>query len=234
MAGASPTAVPELGPMLGRLAAGWPDRAGGFAGLDAVRLDLVSALFDAAGSARARLAAGDPGGAAGALGPAAWLEAWERAVGAAGGAVSSEIARRLREAAAVSRFPAARLSAALPGEEDRRILQARLSAAGIGFEEAVSGLTSGRLPWEEALRHAAGELESSWERLAIAAQRELTVWDTRAAAIRDWKRPWTPLVVAGVLALAFAGWLGLVLGGYLPAPGWFRPVAEWVWNLPWP
>jgi hypothetical protein len=234
MSGAPPTAIPELGPLLGRLAGRWPAPPGGDAGLEAVRLALVSALFDRAGAARARLAAGDPAAAADALGPTVWLEAWERAVGAASGAVVGEIVRRLREAAAASRFSAARLSASLPREEDKRILEARLSAAGIGFEEAVTGLTAGRLPWEEALRHAAGELESAWERLEIAAHRELAVWDTRAAAIREWRRPWTPLIIAAAALLTVAGWLGLVLGGYLPAPGWFRPVAEWVWNLPWP
>src|SRR5712671_1810364 len=134
MAAAPPTGIPELGPLLGRLAGRWPEQPQGFSGLEAVRLTLVSALFDRAGAARARLAAGDPSGAAEALGPAVWLEAWERAVGAASGAVAGEIVRRLREAGAVSRFPAARLSTSLPGEEDRHILQARLSAAGIGFE----------------------------------------------------------------------------------------------------
>jgi len=229
-----PATVPELGPLLGRLAGRWPEHPGGDAGLEAVRLTLVSTLFDRAGMARARLAAGDSAGAATALGPAAWHEAWEGAVAAASAAVAGEIVRRLAEAAAVSRFPAARLSTSLPGEEDGRILEARLSAAGIGFEEALAGLTGGQLPWPEALRRAAGELESAWERLVTAAHRELAVWDTRAMAIREWKRPWIPLIVAGAVLLAIAGWLGLVLGGYLPAPAWLRPVAERVWNFPWP
>ena len=229
-----PATVPELGPLLGRLAGRWPEQPGGDAGLEAVRLTLVSALFEHAGTARARLAAGDSAGAAEALGPAVWLEAWEGAVAAASASVAGEIVRRLREAAAASRFPAARLATSLPGEEDRRILEARLSAAGIGFEAALAGLTDGPLPWPEALRRAAGELESAWERLVTAAHRELAVWDTRATAIREWRRPWTPLILTGAALLALAAWLGLVLGGYLPVPAWLRPVAERIWNFPWP
>ena len=226
--------VPELGPLLGRLAGRWPDQSGEDAGLEAVRLELVNALFDKAGAARTRLAAGDPEGAGATLGPGAWLEAWESAVAAASGATADEIGRRLREAAVVSRFPARRLAALLPGEEDRRILTARLSAAGIDFERALDGLGLSAGPWNDALRRTAGELEDAWERLVIAVHRELAVWDARAAAVRSWRRPWTPLILAGLLLLAAAGWLGLVLGGYVPAPAWLRPFAEWVWSLPWP
>jgi hypothetical protein len=231
---AAPILLPELGPLLGRLAAAEPERSRRAPGLEAVRLELVSALFERSGAARARLEAGDVAGAQAALGPGVWLELWERAIARAGDAVQGEMDRRLRRAAAESRLPARRLSALLPGEEDRRILGARLSAAGIGFESALHGLAGETVPWHDALRLAAGELESAWERLVLAADRELGVWDARAAAIRGWRRPWGPLVVSGAVLLALAIWLGLVLGGYLAVPGWFRPVAEWIWSLPWP
>ncbi len=78
------------------------------------------------------------------------------------------------------------------------------------------------------------ELEAAWEELVITAHQELSTGDRRAAEIRQWKRPWTPLVVTGLLLLGFATWLGLVLGGYLPAPGWLGPLTQWFWNLPWP
>jgi hypothetical protein len=231
---AAPVLLPELGPLLGRLAAAESERSRRDSGLEAVRLELVSALFERSGAARARLAAGDPTGARAALGPGVWLELWERAIARASDAIQGEINRRLRRAAAESRFPTRRLSALLPGEEDLRILEARLSAAGIGFESALHGLDGEKVPWHDALRLAAGELESAWERLVLAADRELGVWDARAAAIRGWKRPWGPLALSGAVLLALAIWLGLVLGGYLAVPGWFRPVAERIWSLPWP
>jgi hypothetical protein len=61
--------------------------------------------------------------------------------------------------------------------------------------------------------------------------RELELWDRRASAIRAWRRPWFPLLLTGAVLLAAAAWLGLVLGGYLPAPAWLRPFTDWVWNL---
>jgi hypothetical protein len=52
--------------------------------------------------------------------------------------------------------------------------------------------------------------------------------------VAEWRRPWRPVVIAGsVLSLAaviVASWLG----GQLPAPQWFDPVAAWFWELPWP
>jgi hypothetical protein len=85
--------------------------------------------------------------------------------------------------------------------------------------------------WNEQLRRVCGELEAAWERLVATALQELAGWNRRALEIRVWRRPWMPLLVAGGVLLAFAVWLGLVLGGYLPTPAWLRPLAEWVWGL---
>jgi hypothetical protein len=233
-AGTSPLTLPELGPLLGRLIEVPAELTPADAALDAARVQMLTTLFEHAGTARAHLARGNPAGARTALGRTAWLEAWERAVADAGSAITAEITQRLRDAASISRFPARRLDPVLPGPEDRRVLAARLSAAGIGLEAAVSQLDDTSTPWTDALRRTAGELEAAWEQLGITAHRELSTWDQRAAAIRQWKRPWAPLVMIGLFLLGFTTWLGLVLGGYLPVPGWLRPLAQWFWYLPWP
>jgi uncharacterized protein YeaO (DUF488 family) len=230
----SPITVPELGPLLGRLIEVPADLTPGEAALDAARVQMLTTLFEHAGSARELLAHGNVPGARTALGRTAWLGVWERAVADAGSAITAEISHRVREAASVARFPARRLTPLLPGAEERRVLAARLAAAGIGLEAAVPQLEDGSIAWSDALRRTAGELEAAWEQLVATAHQELATWDRRATQIRQWKRPWTPLVATRFLLLGSTTWLGLVLGGYLPAPGWLRPLAQWFWNLPWP
>ncbi len=223
--------LPELGPLLGRLLAPPAEPSAVLAGLEPVRLELLNALFDKAAVARSRLSAGDESGARAALGPAGWLEVWERAVASAARSVAAEQERRLRDAAILSKYPAKRLAAALPDAEERRLLAGRLSAAGSGLEESVLLLEDGSRPLPEALRRVSGELQAAWDRLTATALREIERGERRAAEIRSWRRPWLPLVIAGTLLLATALWLGLVLGGYLAVPGWLRPFANWVWNL---
>ena len=226
--------IPEAGPLLGRLLHPPRGDLGICPGLDQIRADLLTGLFDRTGAARDLDLVGDHAGARAALGRPAWLEIWEPAVQRAGEAVSLEIGRRLSAAAAVSRIPARRLKAALPGEEERRVLEARLSAAGIRFEAASARLAGAAGEWEEEFRKTVGALEESWSSLIAVAREELAGWDSRATELRQWRRPWTPLVIAGAGALTLATLAGLVLGGYLPTPAWFRPVAEWIWSLGWP
>lgn len=202
--------IPELGPLLGRLAA-FPDQPlPGEALLSPVRLALLTAVFERNG----------------------WLPAWHRAVASAEQSVSAEIEARLRAAATVSRFPARRLASELPSQEDRGILAARLSAAGIGFEEAVGRLefASGDSRQDEYLRLVCGELEAAWSRLVSIASEELARWDLRALRVRSWQRPWTLLIIGATLLLSLAIWFGLVLGGYLNVPSWLHPTAEWIWS----
>lgn len=230
----SPLTLPELGPLLGRLIEGKADLSPADAALDAVRVQMLTTLFEHAGSARELLARGNLPGARAALGRTAWLGVWERAVAEAGSAITAEVAYRVREAASLSRFPSGRVASLLPGPDQRRVLAARLSAAGIGLEATGTELEDPSIPWSDALRRSAGELEVAWDQLVATAHRELAIWDRHAAEIRQWKRPWTPFLATGLLLVGLTTWLGLVLGGYLPVPGWLRPLAQWFWNLPWP
>ncbi len=229
---ADPQAIPELGPLLGRLVGSPPaERAPADAALERVRLDLLTELFEQGGKARAAAAAGDGEAARAALGGGVWLGAWQRAVDAAARAIGAERERALREAAARSRYPARRLARELPDDEAGRLLAARLSAAGIGLEEAAERLADPALPWLESLRRTGGELEAAWEGLRTTARGELAEWERRAARIAAWRPAWRPVLIAGGLLLALATWLGLVLGGYLAVPAWLRPLTDWVWSL---
>jgi hypothetical protein len=227
---APPSGLPELGPFLGRLAA--PDAPGlRDRDLEPVRIELLTALFERAGKARELIAAGDSAGARAALGRDAWIGSWERAVTAATTVMLAGIERRLRDAAAVSRFPGRRIAAMLPDGEERRVIAARFSSAGIGLEEVTRELSNPAVEWAEAVRRSAGELSGAWEELREIAGQEYDAWERRTMQVRDWRRPWRPLILAGTLLLLLAAWIGLLLGGFLPVPGFLRPLANWYWGL---
>jgi hypothetical protein len=230
---AAPSTFPELGPFLGHLAS--PDAPGSRdPELEPVRLAMLSALFERAGRARAMLARGDAAGSRGALSRETWLGIWGEAVAGAAGALLGGTERRLRDAALVSRIRSRRIAALLPGGEDRRILGARLASAGIGLEQATLELARDSLDWDETVRRCAGELTGAWDQLMVLARQEREFWDRRIADVRSWRRPWRPFILGAAALLLLAAWLGLVLGGYLPVPGFLRPLTDWYWSLPWP
>ncbi len=234
MTGAAPPGeLPELGPLLGRLAA--PDTpASRDRDLDPVRVALLSELFERAGKAREQLAAGNAAAARVVLGRDTWLAIWERAVSEASAAMFAGIERRIRDAAAISRFPGRRVATRLPDAEERRVLTARFSSAGIGLEEVTRELGNPAVEWGEAIRRTAGEFTGAWDQLRALARQEHDAWERRTIQIREWHRPWRPLVLVGTALFLLAVWVGLVLGGFLPVPGFLRPLADWYWGLPWP
>ncbi|MGH7559751.1 MAG: hypothetical protein ACRENB_01895 [Gemmatimonadales bacterium] len=231
--GAADTDLPEIGPLLGGLVTPTPEHVTTVPGLDEVRLGLVANVIERAGEARRSLAGGDGAGAERALGPESWLPPWERAVEAAAVRVMGEIEARLRDAALLSRLPRRRLTLALPSEEDRRVLAARLAATGIDLEDAVRRLAGAPESPASALRRLGGQQELAWAGLAAVVSAELALWEPRIAEVRAWRRPWGPFLAGVGLAAALAAWLGLVLGGYLPVPRWMRPLAEWAWSTGW-
>jgi hypothetical protein len=74
--------------------------------------------------------------------------------------------------------------------------------------------------WQDALRTAARRLEVAWLALESAVAEEERRWETEIDAIGGWRPPLWPLLVVWVPFAAAVVWLGLVLGGYLPAPAW--------------
>lgn len=245
MPGAPARLVPELGPSLGRLTEpplGVPAPGAGGLRLDDIRIDLVTGLFELAGAARSFASAGDTQGAMASLGRAEWLGLWERAVETAARRIAAWVNDRLEDAAAVSRFPPKRLRRLVLRPEDTRAIAARLGAGGAPFVTALDFLeqasrsasgsrASGQDParWRDALTAAARRLEAAWIALETAAAAEQRRWQVDIERVHDWHRPLWPLWLLTALVLGLAGYVGLVLGGYLPVRPPLKGLAQWWW-----
>ncbi|MDX2206807.1 MAG: hypothetical protein SFU57_04120 [Gemmatimonadales bacterium] len=196
--------------VLGRLAA--PPSA---APWEQIRLDLLDALV------RAKAGEAPP--------PAAWTDAWQIAATELRDQVLDDAVAALNAAARHSRYPAKRLALLLPDSEQADILLQRLLAEAITLEGLAAAGESA-----EVNRARGTAIETAWEGAARIATSERLRWRAAANRVAEWRRPWRPVVIAGsVLSLAaviVASWLG----GQLPAPQWFDPVAAWFWELPWP
>jgi hypothetical protein len=84
--------------------------------------------------------------------------------------------------------------------------------------------------WRRALTLAARRLEAAWIALDEAMVAERGTWQREADWVRRWRRPQWPLWAITGLVLAIAGYLGLVFGGYLPAPAWLQGAMDTWWS----
>lgn len=234
----SPELIPELGPLLGRVAV--PEGpASGLVPLDDIRLKLVTELFDLAGAAREFASSGDVSSALQSLSRQGWLAAWERAVDAAAERVASRIEARLRSGAAESRLPKKRLARVLLSADERRGIAVRIGVGGASLIEALDIMEplarrAGRDPqgvdaWRAAIAGVARRTDSAWAALEQAAAREEAAWQEDVSHVRAWRRPRLPLWIVTIAVLGLALWLGLMLGGFVVVPGFLRPLAEWWW-----
>jgi hypothetical protein len=239
--------VPELGPSLGSLtdppSSGGPRSPLGLT-FDDIRLDLVTGIFDLAGAGREFAAAGDRDSAMASLGRVAWIGLWERAVGSVAARLGGAANTRLRAAAAESRFPKRRLLRILLGPSDLRAIAARLGSSGTPFVSALDELerslrsasgTAARAgtstdEWRVALEAGARRLETAWLALISAAGMEEEHWRGEAERIRTWRKPRWPLWLITLAVIVAAGYLGLVVGGYLPVPPPLTGVTEFWWS----
>jgi hypothetical protein len=225
--------LPEIGPELGSLVDLTHELGDPEVGLEAIRLELVHALFQRTQAARDFLLTGDQAGARAALDRPVWMEVWHDAVTKTAARVMAVTTSRLERAARRSGFPARRLKELLPTADDRAVLRAKLEAAGIPLEEAFSREASGA-SWWDLIRRRASRLEESWDRLENVVRLELASVDERRGAIESW-RPSRVIPMAGAVTLVLVlAWVGLAIGGYLPRPRWLDSVADWFWSLPWP
>src|SRR5256712_5027433 len=133
-----------------------------------------------------------------------------------------------------SRMPRrARRRRLLAGAE-KRAIAARLAAGGEPLVAALDALDAvatrvreasvldkaAHAEWQEALRTPARRLEAAWLALETQVADEHRRWaDEIDAGARSRPSPWPLVALWTPLGVALV-WLGLVLGGYLPAPAW--------------
>ncbi len=239
--------LPELGPWLGRLCtvSGGPAARTirHFVPLDDIRLALASSVLDLAGAARG-FASDDRAAIVSALHARGWRQVWDKALDEAAARTAGAINAGFASAAAESRFPRRRLERLQVSTLELGAMKARLGAGAIPFEtalarlEELAGAAASSGPrgdaaftrWSQGLASAARRLESAWMSLEEAVDREGARWQGEIEAVRRWTRPRWPLWVISVVVVAAATWLGLVLGGFLAAPAWLLPFAEFWWT----
>jgi hypothetical protein len=238
------TLVPELGPALGRLTARARPISNGRVPLDDLRLNLVTTVFEHAAAARAF--ADDPAAAASALNRAAWLGAWEESVAAVAARLGDQVDRALQAAAAESRLPEKQRARLPIGENDRRAIAGRLGTGSLAFLRSLDALErtipalsargargeSGIDEWRESLLAVARRLESAWTALEEAAGREPEHWAGAIEQVRGWRPPAWPIWAVTATVFLIAGYIGLVVGGYLPAIGPVGELARAWWSWP--
>lgn len=226
-------AVPELGPALGRLIV--PRRlTEPWVPLDDVREGLATRVMESAGAARRDAADDAPARALAQLDRGAWSGAWEEAVRRIADRVAAALDREIVVTARRVRMPRRKHhSLALTGAE-RRALAARLASGGDGFEQALDavgrtidvlrqtwpGDPDERRNWHEGQQLAARRLEAAWLALEAQVERERGRWAPELQSLLAWRPPLWPVFAVWVPLAALAIWLGLVAGGYLPAPAW--------------
>ena len=223
--------VPELGPMLGRMASPAP-RGPAALPLDDIRFDLLSALYVRAGLARSELAAGRPDVARHQLSREAWLAVWREAADRVATRLLERLTGRFSAAAAESRMPARLLVRRGLPEDDRAVIRNRVDACGTGLEEMPPPENVD--DWPAGLLRASMALDDGWERLEGVVVEELARYAPAIEAVRVWRRPLAPLWAGTALVVVLVLGLGLSLGGYLPAPGPLGVLQTWFWSLPWP
>ena len=225
--------VPELGPALGRLIV--PRRlTEPWVPLDDVREGLATRVMECAGAARRDAADDAPARALDQLGRDAWSGAWDEAVRQTAERVAAALDRELTQAARRVRMPRRRRWGIPMTAAERRALAARLASGGEEYLRALDafdrstdllrlawpGDPDSRREWQEGLLLAARRLEAAWLALEAQVEQERVRWAPEVAAILSWRPALWPIFAIWTPLAALAIWLGLTIGGYLPAPAW--------------
>jgi len=225
--------IPELGPSLGRLIV--PRRAvEPWVPLDDIREALATSVMECAGAARRDASNGGKARALGALDRDAWTRAWEEAIHRAADRIVAVLDRTLETEAKRVRMPRRRQRELAVSPVERRAIAARLASGGDALDAALDqvahataalartwpGDGATRDEWCAAQQAAARRLEAAWLALEAQVEQERTRWTGEVDAVKSWRPPLVPVFVVWTPLAAIAIWLGLVLGGYLPAPQW--------------
>jgi len=228
-----PLRVPELAPPLGRVLV--PRRLEEpWVPLDDIREELATRVMELGGEARAAAARDDRDRVLDAVSRRAWLVAWEGAVRRAGERVTAALDVEIERAARRVRMPRRRRRRRLLAGSEKRAIAARLAAGGETLVAALDALDAvaarvreasvldkaAHAEWQEALRTAARRLEAAWLALETQVADEQRRWADEIDAVAGWRPSLWPLVALWTPLAVGLVWLGLVLGGYLPAPAW--------------
>lgn len=228
-----PLRVPELAPSLGRLLV--PRRLEEpWVPLDDIREHLATRVMELGGEARAAAAREQRDAVVDAVSRRAWLAAWEAAARRAGERVSAALDAEIARAAQRVRMPRRLRRRRRLARSEKRAIGARLAAGGETLVAALDALETAaarvggasvvdkaaHAEWQEALRTAARRLEAAWLALETAVAEEGRRWEEEIEAIGRWRPPLWPLLVVWAPLATILLWLGLILGGYLPAPAW--------------
>lgn len=225
-----PLRVPELAPSLGRIIV--PRRLlDPWVPLDDIREELATRVLELGGEGRA---VDDRGRILEVTGRKAWTAAWDHAVRRAGARVADALDAEITRNARQVRMPRRRVRRHVLSAAEKRAIVARLGTGGGAFVAALDELENAatqvadasvlektaHAAWQEALRTVARRLEAAWLALEAEVEEERVRWNPEIEAIAAWRPAlwpvflvWLPL---GVLIL----WLGLIFGGYVPAPEW--------------
>jgi len=228
-----PLRVPELASSLGRLLV--PRRLEEpWVPLDDLREELATRVMELGGQARAAAAGEAREQVLEAVSRRAWLAAWEAAVRQAAARVTAALDGEIERAARRVRMPPRQRRRRLLTGSEKRAIAARLAAGGEAFVAALDALDGAGLlvrdagvldktlhaEWQDALRAAARRLEAAWLALETGVAEERRRWAVETDAIARWRPSLWPVIVVLTPLAAGLIWLGLVLGGYLPAPAW--------------
>jgi hypothetical protein len=226
-------AVPQLAPSLGRLVV--PRRLQEpWVPLDDIREALATRVLECAGAARRDAAEAAPARALRQLDRETWNTAWEEAVQRAAQRVSEALDAAFALEAHRVRMPERRRRRLVLSGAERRAVTARLASGADGFEAALVTVARATAAlhaawpgdpdtvaaWREAEELAGRRLEAAWLALETLVARERARWQPELDAVRAWRPSLLPVLVAWLPLAAAAVWLGLILGGYLPAPPW--------------
>ena len=233
-----PLRVPELAPSLGRIIV--PRRLlDPWVPLDDIREELATRVLELGGegrSAAARDSEGqdDRGRVLEVTGRRAWAAAWDHAVRRAGTRVADALDAEITRTARQVRMPRRRLRRLVLSSAEKRAIVARLGTGGGAFVAALDELEAAATQvadasvlekdahgaWQEAMRTVARRLEAAWLALEAEVEEERVRWSPEIATIAKWRPPLWPAIVLWVPLGVLLVWLGLILGGYVPAPEW--------------
>ena len=240
-----PLRVPELAPSLGRIIV--PRRQHDpWVPLDDIREELATRVLELGGEGRAAAARENEKGTGGGggsderarvletTGRRAWAAAWDHAVRRVASRVADALDAEIARTAQRVRLPGRRARRLLLNTAEKRAIAARLGTGGGTFVAALDELEAAstraveasvlekdaHADWQEALRTVARRLEAAWLALEEEVEEERARWQPEIETLAAWRPKLWPVIVAWVPLAVLLLWLGLVLGGYVPAPAW--------------